>query len=523
MSTMGFIANNNKSRTKTPAPTGHSLTIGETGSGKTTSVIRPLIRQAVEAGSSILLVDEKNLLHLDLKLIESDAINKVFQLGGIGQGSNDLSINLLEIIKTKKQFRKFADSLVGVERSGESHNFWAKSASNMLVDVYCVLDSLKKVIQYAQRHIVTKKITLTEQIEIKDKKKSLTELLDNDSKSPIYHDFRINGKTLTLTELFHYFNSRIDFKILTENINTIYDLLKDKIVDDMKEHIDEREIEELDDLMSKLEEQSKSIQKWKIPYESGDNSGNNGVYFSVTACLGELAEVACINAAKGDNLIDLLESGKHLVINSENLSSQVVSTLLSCTLDILSSRAKRENVQPVAVIIDEASRVINSDTELHTDFLRQAKVCVHLATQHESQMIEMFGLNRWKTYQTNFPDIFSLSTHTLTLKPFSFHDKKTDMFYESTPLFFNRKDLLKAERKFQTMTDQFKSIHRSRNEVLVYDTRLHELKESLICINITTLEESEIIYKLPAKNNRKFFQEFVKTKKKHVEMCEVIR
>ena len=526
MSTMGFIVDNsdNNKNLKTPSPTGHSLTIGETGSGKTTAVIRPLIKQAIEEGSAILLVDEKNTLHLDLKYLEPDPINKVYQFGGIAKGRNDLSINLLDIIKSKKQFQKFADTLMGVTISDSNHHFWAKSAANMLVDVYTVLSAIKKLIQYAQLHIVSKEIIFKDTAVITAKKKNLSEILkgDDDAKEEEYHSYKIDGKNLTLSELFGYFNNRLEFKVLTERIEHICDGLKGEIIKTMRSNVDEEHIMELDRLMDTLQEQGKTLKKWKITYEMTDNSGNNGVYFSVSACLGELAELPCINNPYGDDIVSLLEKGKHVVINSESLSTQVVSILLSRVLDILSLRAKREKVQAVSVIIDEASRVIDADSELHTDFLRQARVSVHLATQHESQMIETFGANRWMTYQTNFPDIFTLSTHDRSLKPFFYHHKKSDKVYQAEPMFIDKKELLKTEQIFQSQTHQYKNICRSQNEVVLYDARLYELKENVIIINATTLEECEVRYKEDYSNNKGFFQIYMKQRQKHVEMCEIV-
>lgn len=527
MNTMGFIANdtNNKySKTKTPSPTGHSLTIGETGSGKTTAVIRPLIKQAVEQGSSILLVDEKNLLHLDLKFIEPDSVKKVFQLGGIGGGSNDISINLLEIIKTKKQFKKFADTLMGVTNSDNSHNFWARSASNMLVDVYMVLDAVKKVIQYAQSNVIGKDILFEKEAIVTGKKKELGSLFGKEEESTPdkTSTFKITAEPLTFKELFYYFNDRVVFKLLSEQMEFIGDELKHQIAKEIQSDVDQEHVIELDRLMDRVYEYGSSLKKWKINYETTGSSGNNGVYFTVSASLGELAEIDHINDPEGVDIVSLLEEGRHVVINGESLSTQVVSIILSRVLDILSLRAKRENVQPVSVIIDEASRVMDSDFELHTDFLRQAKVSVHLATQHETQIIEIFGENRWKTYQTNFQDIFTLSTHSYILKPFYYHDKRTDQTCKSQPLFFDRTSILKSENMFQRVTGQYEHIRRSEDEIVMYDARLYELKEQIIVINAMTLDEIEMKYKHSYHNRNGFFQKHLEIKKKYIEDCEVI-
>lgn len=160
--------------------------------------------------------------------------------------------------------------------------------------------------------------------------------------------------------------------------------------------------------------------------------------------------------------------------------------------------------------------------ELHTDFLRQARVSVHLATQHESQMIETFGQNRWLTYQTNFPDIFTLSAHDFRLKPFLYHHKKRDKVYKSGPIFFDRVALLQTEKKFQSQTGQYSNICKNQNEVVMYDARLYELKENVIIINATTLEESEVRYKEEHLNGKGFFQKHLEVRQRHVDMCTVI-
>jgi len=68
MRTMGFITGYDNKQSKTPCHLGHSLNIGETGSGQTKAVIRPLIEQAVAQCSNVIIMEEKNRLYLDTNI-----------------------------------------------------------------------------------------------------------------------------------------------------------------------------------------------------------------------------------------------------------------------------------------------------------------------------------------------------------------------------------------------------------------------------------------------------------------------
>jgi len=487
MSRLGFIntvAKNDKEKERVPTFNGHTLTIGQTGCGKTTSIIRPLIEKSIKDGRAIFLFDEKNLLHMDLKYLDDAPIENVFQLGGIANGTNDLKINLLDMLQSKKQFQKFANALMKVSSSGEGHKFWAQGAANMLSDIYQALFSIKKLLQYASRNFCKELLTV------------FVRIMPDDSKlneNPLY-EYTINSQPLTITELFSYFESRIKFKAFAEYHQELLQAIRDVVsFTFFLFELEDKYLKKLDELYCNIENDLERLKKWKISLKSQDASGNNGVYFTVGASLGDLAVLETVNHPNGDSIINILEDGKHVVVNSEVLPSQVTSILFSRTLDILSLRAKRKNIQPVSVIVDEASRVLNEDSELHTDFLRQAKVFVHLAIQHESQLIEKFGKNKYQTYQTNFQEIFRMATYEQVIPKFQYYSHYDDEVYSSKPMFLEEEHLLKFEYIYQQETNQYPALQ-LENEVVVYDARLYEETNEVLLIDIKTFEERLVVY-----------------------------
>jgi len=498
MSRLGFINTATKNeKVKVPAFNGHTLTIGQTGCGKTTSIIRPLIEKSIKDKHAILLFDEKNLLHLDLKYLDDAPIENVFQLGGIAKGTNDLKINLLDMVQSKKQFQKFANSLMRVSSSGEGHRFWAQSAANMLSDIYQSLFSIKKLLQYASKNLY------------KDSLKVSIKITSDDSKlkDPLVYMYTINSQNLTIKELFSFFENRVKFKVFTEyHKELLYSIQETVSSIFLISDIEDKCLQELDTLYYDIEKDLSRLKKWKISLKSQDSSGNNGVYFTVAASLGDLAIIESVNYPNGDNIIDILEEGKHVVVNSEDLPSQVTSILFSRTLDILSLRAKRKKIQTVSVIVDEASRVLNEDSELHTDFLRQAKVFVHLAIQHESQLIEKFGESKYQTYQTNFQEIFKMATYEQVMPKFQYYSHYDGEVYISKPIFLEEKDLLKFEYIYQQETNQYSTLH-LEDEVVVYDGRLYEERKEVLVIDINTLEERSVPYHKEESIKGKVFSE----------------
>lgn len=72
-----------------------------------------------------------------------------------------------------------------------------------------------------------------------------------------------------------------------------------------------------------------------------------------------------------------------MIINAQGLKDNVIELMLNSTLSSMTRRISDEYKVPVSIFIDEAQRVLNSQTDLHADVLREAKVELILAFQNE--------------------------------------------------------------------------------------------------------------------------------------------
>jgi type IV secretory pathway VirB4 component len=83
--TMGFIKeqNNTNDKLQIPCDFRHAIILGETGSGKTASVINPLLLDRIKKGHGILVFDFKGNYHYTVKALakKENKLNHIIELG----------------------------------------------------------------------------------------------------------------------------------------------------------------------------------------------------------------------------------------------------------------------------------------------------------------------------------------------------------------------------------------------------------------------------------------------------------
>jgi hypothetical protein len=260
-----------------------------------------------------------------------------------------------------------------------------------------------------------------------------------------------------------------------------------------------------------MKDASYKMHKHILPYDiSAEASGIRGVYFTLMASLGgSIVDVDCLNASREpSDMIILLEEGKHIIINSESLPVMATNIIVSRTLEFLTLRAKRQNPIPVSFIADEASRVMSrkSDLDRILAFGREAGVSLHLATQAESQLVEMYGELKFHSMRSNFGDIYNLHTMEYPLDKFHYHSKKDEKVYITEPIFIDKKVLLHTEKAYQVETQQYKELEIEETEVVIYDARLYEEKHLLLVVDMHTLKEREVYYVVEDKKRVPYFK-----------------
>jgi len=515
MSKMGFLQNEENTKdTVQPLPKQNSLTIGETGSGKTVGILYPIIKQKLSV-SGCLIVDEKHTMHTFVKhCVGVNNFDRVYQLGSsVSMGTNDLEVNLLSLAcGSKKATKEFFDGLMGVHitDSHNTHDFWAQSASTMIAETYQYLHSIKSFLQFMEK-----------EMDVERQLWSYATKINTDEESKIFVKFSIDSTPLTLRSLYAYMSNKDIFIAFATEAETIISRIAKHFDTSNNERVTSNKMLQLNHYYNEMKDASMKMHKHILPYDmSAEASGIRGVYFTLMASLGgDIVDIDCLNASISPlDMLTLLEGGKHIIVNSESLPVLATNVIVSRTLELLSLRAKRQNPAHVTFIVDEASRVLSraSDLDRVLSFCREASISVHLATQAESQLVELFGSLKYDAMKTNFGDIYTLSSKEHPLETFYYNSKRDGKVLLTEPIFVGKKDLLATEKEYQVKTRQFKELEMEEGEVVIYDARLYEEKHLLLVVDMHTLEEHELYYLVEDKKRVAFFKKKDSHTKHHI-------
>jgi hypothetical protein len=223
-----------------------------------------------------------------------------------------------------------------------------------------------------------------------------------------------------------------------------------------------------------------------IKSDLSESSGNNGTYFMVSSVINILGQDSYVNNPHAESMASLLNQGKIIIINTESFSMPILSSLLDQTLESLATRSKHNNVHPISIIIDEANRVLSSDSDIRIDVLRESKVEVIMATQNHEQMITKMGGDRWLSFAQNF----NTRLHFLGMGQggrFKVMNELNDQEFEAQPMFFNEHDLDNVEWKYQS-NHKFYNRYLGNTEhkiIAIYDHTLFEKEEKIILFDMT--------------------------------------
>jgi len=504
MNKMGFLQVETSAgvdAVKIPQPKYHSLTLGETGAGKTVAVLHNILKQELST-SACFVVDEKHTLHYFVKhVLGEENFDKLYLLGdSVSQGKNDISLNLLELAcGSTKSTKAFFDLLADVQTQEiTQHSFWEQSASNMMRDMYGYLNSIKQFLAFMETHVTTTSNGYSKKVNI------------GDDETPVLVKIHFDAKPLTLNAYSRYFTDRKMFIALCTYGERVVKGIIRVFPFYVHSQFEDKLLQKMNILLHDMEYASQRMSQYIIDIQTHEASGMNGVYFTACANLGNgLGDIVCLNDEKNsDDLVALLEAGNHIVLNSESLPRIATNTIASRVLDILMLRAKRKNPMPVVFIADEASRVLSRHSEIDhvLAFGRDAEVKVHIATQTESQLEELFGRLKYQTMLENFGDIYRLSSDKYPMKRFHYYDKKKKRVYRADPQFVEDKVLMQTEKRYQEYMSQYVQVEKRANEVVVFDARLYGEKSRLILVDLDTLEERECEYFEQNKNIEKHFK-----------------
>lgn len=380
---MGFLQQTKQAEPKTytliPETFTHAVAIGQTGAGKTTSFIYPNMKQRIECGHGLLVYDYKGKEHGIVKYFADKAgrINDVIEIGK-PWGS---PVNLIRHM-TNEDLSRFFEHLLA---HSVENRYWGISATSLAINVLDLIGALEELrINFEANGIrFSKKPNYYETSEFNyPARKTLASLLEC---------------TQSHTRLTEFIEGLDDLnKNLSEHINDeMHSTYKQTTKQELKEIFDEI-------LMSyvKVKKTVKRIKTALSIYTDSDTRASKTILSALITPLTQIAQNNFFNTDQLD-IVDALNKGKIIVINSTGLSDTVLESLNMSIFEELCKRSTLRHVKPITVFMDEAQRLLGKNHTLPIDVLREAKVDVVLSFQDKSLVIDKIGQEKYRGLMAN--------------------------------------------------------------------------------------------------------------------------
>jgi len=501
MKRMGFRIGTEEDRTKQvimPCDFQHGICIGMTGSGKTASLILPVMKERLERGHGILAYTYKGHEHRKIKHLAKQ-VNRLEDVIEIGKPHGQY-MNLMASLELDAVKQTLQELISGFD--SDKGDYWSLSAARLGTNVVDILRKLHKV-----DRLITNELGSSRKI-----RNVLVKELSDDTHPAMRYEYPEGEPSFkTLAEIV---KSPMALKRFYEGLESvtknIRNVIKAKETISYRRRRDYALFDDEDNLMEGDEDRDnnwesfakkvtiallrleKSIAPYKdysIKTDADENSGNNGVLQILNNAVLSLANKDYINIADID-LLESLNNGAIVIIDIEGIESDIHGVLLESILSKLSTRIRNGKPLPVSVFVDEANRVLLGDMDIHNDTLRESNVELILAVQNEEQMIEKFGETKWESIRKNFKHNYWISQeHEVT-----YND---DESWKAEALLISTKSLINAEYEFNALNSNQK-IFEERFEF--YD----ELPEKFVVeYDIVHFEKEMSMYLVDEKYSRK--------------------
>lgn len=496
----------------------HAICIGETGSGKTTGFILPNIKDRIEKNNGLLIYDFKGNLHLAVKKLAFDAnrLDDVIEIGTPwGKKTNPFEYMTIKEI--------YALLFALISQKDTEGVFWHSAAATLGSNIVRIIRRIGKIKEsFEALGVEFPRLLFRYSIDFNDK---ISKIEHHSLPMSDYHAENFEYPTsASFASLYECVRSVKKVCMFTDGHPMLVSFLKDRLISSfatrMKKEFLNQNIEKewpdvqraYEEALLRLEELDKSFSmldsyKSMAVSISDDFSGNYGVIFSLESSLKHFYDYSFFSEHECD-IIEELNNGKVVVVNTSLLTNQMVNALNQSIVLNLSKRAKQSSKNPVSIFIDEANRVVDKNTELATDILREAKVELILAIQNESQMVYKMGMDRYKELKGNLTEQFIFRNNDET------HSIKTDKDVErlathtyltgelkdiksTEPIFFGEDVLLDVELKYQSKLPVIKELFAiakvEPEHIAVFDDIVFEREDAIYIKNIHT----KIMTKIP--------------------------
>lgn len=397
----------------------HAAIIGETGCGKTTSMIYPNLLDRMQRGHGIFVFDYKGCEESAVKALAKRA-GRLKDVVVVGTFLGE-KINLIKDI-SGRDFKNTTSSLMKTIDS-----FWQEYGANLTLSIFNFLKALGEFTDIVGKHNIR---GFAQAVRLSDA-----------------YPFNIHTiRNLT--------QDILKFTEFLASVNGDLKLNLDQVVNEKKEvRLRLKDLlaskQNLIDIMGRFD-----LTKAKNEERVINDFRNLSIMATV---INELADDETVNANK-NSISQYLNEGKIVVFNAINSSSQTLAMLLDSFIPSFIKRAGGKNLIPISLFLDETAKIAGKNSNFHEEILRQSKVELILAFQNESTLKKELGYDKYEALIGNMVDIYLMKNKSLftigsdavncsRLKPFECsHDGERNLL---KPMFIDEVEKREAAYEFE--------------------------------------------------------------------------
>ncbi len=456
--TIGFNNSIKKENKKLQIPVDfrHALILGETGSGKTASVITPLLIDRIKKNHGIIIFDFKGNYHYTVKSLAKklNSLQNVIELGkDYGKYINLLKDLPIEIID------KILRNTLGHKKDDK---FWEESAIQLGISILGIVKYMNKLVKdYKYSYSFS----------------TLIEIAGNAENLQIF-------KENTIKTLHKILNSAKDFskELYLINIIAKYYKMLDKVADDssLDKMINDNEKTILTSIIASLINPIASLIKDNVNIDEID-------------------------------ILDELNKRKIIIISLNDFEKNTLNVIVHSIFSKIHLFKMSYPDFPLTIIIDEAQKVLNNNFELPLDTLREYQVEVILATQSIANLKEKLDRDKVEALLANLVHKIYLNGQDMKLSKFeSYYNGE---YYKLTPIEMDNSVKFLAEIEYQKNYSKLKNLpFIYKNQKVIY-SRFSETELIVKDSNLKAIGKIDFIHKKFSKKELYELFDFLTLKK----------
>jgi type IV secretory pathway TraG/TraD family ATPase VirD4 len=443
---MGFIKeqNNTNDKLQIPVDFKHCIILGETGSGKTSSVINPLLLDRMKRNHGILIFDFKGNYHYVVKTLakQEGKLSNIIELGKIyGSYANIIEDLPLEAVS------KILRNLLNHRKDDK---FWEDSAVELAKSILGIIYYMNELTNNNCKYKYNFKTLIEIAKNAKNIKKFKKEIIKfaNDFFKKSYNSYELNLINLLLEEY--------------ESLDSIAD----------------------DDTLEKM-------------IEDNEKNPLNSVIISLINPITSLKkDIVNINEI---NILEELNKGKIIIASLNDFDENVLNAIVESIFYQIYYFKIDNPDSKISIFMDEAQKIINNNFELPLDVLREYKVEVILATQSIANLKEKVDHNKIDALLANLVHKIYLNGKDKEVPKYeAFYNEK---YYKLNPINIDNSNKFLAEITYQKNYSKLKNLPFNYKGIPVVYSRYTDTKLTIKNMELKSIGKTKFFPKNISKND----------------------